>query len=52
VPWEAQVTRAECGAGYSIGRHARLKVVYQLDVRDGGRVRRSHLGAAQIVVWY
>ncbi len=52
TPWEARVTRFEGGMGYSISRHTRLKAVYQLNVRDGGRVRRSHLGAAQVVVWY
>jgi hypothetical protein len=52
APWEARVTRAEAGAGYLVSRHARLKAVYQLDVRDGGRVRRSHLAAAQLVVWF
>jgi hypothetical protein len=52
APWEARVTRVEAGAGYLVSRRARLKAVYQLDVRDGGRVRRSHLAAAQLVAWF
>jgi hypothetical protein len=52
APWEARVTRVELGGGYSMSRRSRLKAVYQLNVRDGGRVRRSHLGAAQLVVWF
>jgi hypothetical protein len=52
APWEARVTRVEAGAGYLVSRRARLKVVYQLNVRDGGRVRRSHLAAAQLVAWF
>jgi hypothetical protein len=50
--WEARVSRVELGTGYSITRGMRLKACYQFNVRDGGRVRRNHLVAAQAVVWF
>ena len=50
--WEAPVTRVEAGAGWSPWRHATLKLAWQHDERDGGRVRREDLVAAQVVLWF
>ncbi|MGE3706657.1 MAG: hypothetical protein AB7I13_15415, partial [Vicinamibacterales bacterium] len=51
-PWEAPVTRLEAGAGYSIRRNILLKVVYQRNDRDGGRIPVVSLGGAQMVYWF
>ena len=50
--WDAPVTRVEAGGGYSIQRNLLLKVSAQLDRRNGGRTRRAHLVAGQIVFWF
>ena len=50
--WDAPVTRATLGGGYSIQRNLMLKAEFQLNARDGGRVHREHLGAAQLVFWF
>jgi hypothetical protein len=50
--WDAPVTRIEIGGGYSIQRNLLLKMSWQHNVRDGGRVTRLNLGAAQIVYWF
>ena len=50
--WDAPVTRLELGGGYSIQRNLLLKLEYQHNTRDGGRVHRLDLGAAQIVFWF
>jgi hypothetical protein len=50
--WDAPVTRLEVGGGYSIQRNLLLKLEYQHNTRDGGRVRRLDLVAAQIVFWF
>jgi hypothetical protein len=50
--WDAPVTRIEVGGGYSIRRNLLLKVSGQFNKRDGGRVRRARLGAAQLVFWF
>jgi hypothetical protein len=52
VPWEADVRRVELGAGYSIIRNVTVKGSWQRNLRDGGRVRRDTLLAAQIVYWF
>jgi hypothetical protein len=53
VPWDAPVTRAEIGAGYSVQRNLLLKLSYQHNRRDGGRLAPvAHLTAAQIVYWF
>ena len=49
--WDAPVTRVEFGGGFSVQRNLLLKLSVQLNSRDGGRVRRANLGAAQIVFW-
>src|SRR6266853_358211 len=50
--WEAPVTRVEVGGGYSIQRNLLLKVSWQYNTRDGGRVTRETLAAAQLVFWF
>ena len=53
LPWDAPVTRVEVGAGYSLQRNLLLKLSYQHNRRDGGRLARvAHLPAAQIVFWF
>ncbi len=49
--WDAPVTRVEIGGGFSVQRNLLLKLSFQLNSRDGGRVRQANLGAAQIVFW-
>lgn len=52
-PWDAPVTRAEVGAGYSIQRNLQLRVSYQYNQRDGGVLAQTaHLKAAQLVFWF
>lgn len=50
--WDANVTRVEVGAGYALHRQVLLKAAWQYNWRDGGRVRRDGLVAAQVVAWY
>jgi len=50
--WEAPVSRWEAGGGYSLQRNLVLKVSYQHNRRDGGRVRDLNLTAAQILFWF
>jgi hypothetical protein len=50
--WDAPVSRIEVGGGYSIQRNLLLKVSWQHNTRDGGRVTRETLGAAQLLFWF
>jgi hypothetical protein len=50
--WDAPVTRVEAGLGWSPWRRSTLKLAWQHNERDGGRVRRSDLVAGQVVVWF
>jgi len=50
--WEAPVTRVEIGGGYSIQRNLLLKLSYQHNARDGGRITHLNLAAAQLVYWF
>lgn len=50
--WEAPLWRLEVGGGYSVQRNLLLKVVYQHNDRDGGKVPVVSLGAAQLVYWF
>ena len=53
VPWDAPVTRAEIGAGYSIQRNLLLKGSIQYNHRDGGVLERvARMFAAQLVFWF
>ncbi len=50
--WDAPVTRIEVGGGYSVQRNLHLKMTFQHNTRDGGRVRTLDLGAVQILFWF
>jgi hypothetical protein len=50
--WDAQTWRFEAGLGYSITRNVIAKGTWQRNGRDGGRVRRDALFAAQVVYWF
>jgi hypothetical protein len=50
--WDAPVTRVELGGSYLVRRNLQLKVAFQRNVRDGGRVPRLNLGAAQVGFWF
>jgi hypothetical protein len=50
--WEAPVSRVEAGLGYSLQRNLLLKLSYQHNARDGGRVPVLSLGAVQLVFWF
>jgi len=50
--WDAPVSRFEVGGGYSIQRNLLLKVSWQHNSRDGGRVTRESLAAAQLLFWF
>jgi hypothetical protein len=50
--WDAPVDRVEAGAGWAPQRHVLLKVSWQHDSRDGGRVRESDLVAGQVLLWF
>ncbi len=50
--WDAPVRRWEVGGGYSLQRNLVLKLAYQHNQRDGGRVQDLGLGTAQIVFWF
>ena len=50
--WDAPVTRVELGGGYSLQRNLLLKLSFQHNTRDGGRVHTLNLGAAQLLFWF
>lgn len=50
--WDAPVTRVELGGGYLIRRNLEFKLSVQRNVRDGGRVPRLTLAAAQLGFWF
>ena len=50
--WEAPVSRLEVGGGYYLQRNLILRVSVQMNRRDGGRVRRLTLPAAQLLFWF
>jgi hypothetical protein len=50
--WEAQTWRVETGIGYSLTRSIVFKGVWQVNRRDGGRVRKDSLGAVQVLYWF
>ena len=53
LPWDAPVSRAEIGLGYSLQRNLLLKISHQYNWREGGVLRRAaHLPAAQLVFWF
>jgi hypothetical protein len=50
--WDAPVTRVETAVSYSPRRHTTVKVSYQYNWRDGGRVREQGFLAGQLLWWY
>jgi len=50
--WDANVTRLEAGAGWTIRRGLLVKASGIANWRDGGRVRREYLAAVQLVAWF
>jgi hypothetical protein len=50
--WEADVSRLECGVGYTVRRGLLVKASVLGNWRAGGRVRQSTLGAAQVLFWF
>ena len=53
VPWDAPVKRLEIGVGYSLQRNLLLKVSYQHDRREGGKLKPvENFGATQLAFWF
>lgn len=52
VSWDSPVTRLETGIGYRIQRHWQVKVSYQFNTRDAGRLSRRHLPNFQLYFWW
>jgi hypothetical protein len=52
VEWDAQTWRFETGVGYSLTRNIIMKASWQKNGRDGGRVRKDALYAAQVLYWF
>jgi hypothetical protein len=53
MPWDAPVTRVEVGGGYSIQRNLVVKLSYQHNARNGGRLRpNANQVAVQTVFWF
>ena len=53
APWDAPVARLEVGGGFSLQRNLLLKISFQRNTRDGGRLAQSaNLGAGQLVFWF
>lgn len=50
--WDAPVRRLEVGGGWAIRRNVVVKASWQLNHRDGGRIRRQSLGALQLLYWF
>jgi hypothetical protein len=51
-PWDAPVTRLEIGAGYSVLRNLLLKLAFQHNARESGRIRGRDFLAGQVVLWF
>lgn len=50
--WEARTWRIETGVGYSLTRNVQVKGSWQINDRQGGRVRRDALVAGQVLYWF
>jgi hypothetical protein len=50
--WDAQTWRFEAGLGYSLTRNILVKGAWQRNGRDGGRVPKDALFAAQVMYWF
>jgi len=51
APWEARVTRGEIAIGFRALRRLDLRVGWQQNWRDGGRVRARGVGIFQALFW-
>ncbi len=52
LPWEAPVQRLESALSMALLRNVTTKVAWQVNRRDGGRIRHDSLWAGQIVYWF
>jgi hypothetical protein len=52
LAWEAPVTRVEIGGGYYLRRNLEARGSWQVNERDGGRVRTGRFAAAQVLFWF
>jgi hypothetical protein len=52
VTWDAPLWRVETGVGYVPVRHLLVKLAYQNNRRDGGRVPKQTLLSTQLVLWF
>jgi hypothetical protein len=50
--WDAPVSRVEAGLGWKLLRHALVKLAYQYDWRDGGRVQEQGFVVGQALLWF
>ncbi len=50
--WDAPVSRVEVGGGYYLQRNLVARASFQVNARDGGRVRSSRLAAVQLLYWF
>ena len=50
--WDAPVSRVEVGGGYYLQRNLVARLSFQHNTRDGGRVTRDGLMAAQLLFWF
>ena len=52
TPWDADVDRAEAALSYRATTSMEIKVGWQHNWRDGGRVRTRGFAAIQLLYWY
>ena len=52
MPWDAPLWRAESALGYRVSRHVDLRVGYQYNWREAGRVRKRGVPTLQALVWF
>ena len=52
TPWDADVDRVEAAVAYRVTTTAEIKVAWQHNWRDGGRVRERGFPAIQLLYWY
>jgi hypothetical protein len=50
--WDAPLSRSEVAVGFLLQRNLQLKLAVQHNRRDGGRVDRLNVGAAQLLYWF
>ena len=52
LAWDAPVTRVELGGGYYLRRNLVARASWQVNERDGGRIRSDRLVAGQLLFWF